>query len=139
MRKFFLDRVQEESVLSGQAFIYLHYADMIANGYQRDDALPVPDAGPAAQPGRRPVLLRELEADRQRPDDAGRGAVLHAPRTSRTASRSRTTICPTCLSPCQVNVGAMKQFVPYAKFLVRAYQVKHDPSRHLETLPTPQP
>ena len=48
-------------------------------------------------------------------------------------------ICPTCLSPCQVNVGAMKQFVPYAKFLVRAYQVKHDPSRHLETLPSPQP
>ena len=29
--------------------------------------------------------------------------------------------------PCQVNVGAMKQFVPYAKFLKRAYQVKHDP------------
>jgi len=28
--------------------------------------------------------------------------------------------------PCQVNVGAMKQFVPYAKFLVRAYRVKHD-------------
>ena len=48
-------------------------------------------------------------------------------------------VCPTCLSPCQVNVGAMKQFVPYAKFLMRAYQVKHDPARHLETLPTPQP
>ena len=51
----------------------------------------------------------------------------------------KDTICPTCLSPCQVNVGAMKQFVPYAKFLVRAYQVKHDPERHLETLPSPQP
>src|SRR4029434_10719104 len=35
MRKFFIDRVQEESVLSGQAFLYLHYADMIANGYKR--------------------------------------------------------------------------------------------------------
>ena len=35
MRKFFLDRVSEESVLSGQAFMYLHYADMIANGYHR--------------------------------------------------------------------------------------------------------
>ena len=35
MRNFFLDRVQEESVLSGQAFLYLHYADMIANGYHR--------------------------------------------------------------------------------------------------------
>jgi hypothetical protein len=29
----------------------------------------------------------------------------------------------------------MKQFVPYAKFLVRAYQVKHHPERHAETLP----
>ena len=29
----------------------------------------------------------------------------------------------------------MKQFVPYAKFLKRAYQVKRDPERHLETLP----
>jgi hypothetical protein len=44
-------------------------------------------------------------------------------------------VCPTCLSPCQVNVGAMKQFVPYAKFLKRAYQVKKDPQRHLETMP----
>ena len=35
MRQFFLERVQEESVLSGQAFMYLHYADMIANGYIR--------------------------------------------------------------------------------------------------------
>jgi hypothetical protein len=45
--------------------------------------------------------------------------------------------CPTCLSPCQVNVGAMKQVVPYVKFLRRAYRVKHDPSRHRETLPDP--
>ena len=44
-------------------------------------------------------------------------------------------VCTTCLSPCQVNVGAMKQLVPYAKFLVRAYQVKRDPGRHVETLP----
>jgi hypothetical protein len=47
------------------------------------------------------------------------------------------SVCPTCLSPCQVNVGAMKQVVPYVKFLRRAYQVKHDPSRHLETMPEP--
>ena len=35
MRQFFLDRVAEESILSGQSFMYLHYADMIANGYHR--------------------------------------------------------------------------------------------------------
>ena len=60
MRKFFLDRVQEESVLSGQAFMYLHYADMIANGYQRTMPCPFQTPGPAAQPERRPALLREL-------------------------------------------------------------------------------
>ena len=30
-----------------------------------------------------------------------------------------------------------KQFFPYAKFLKRAYQVKKDTSRPLETLPEP--
>src|SRR5438094_38010 len=48
----------------------------------------------------------------------------------------KSDVCPTCLSPCQVNVGAMKQVAPYAKFLLRASRVKRDPSRHLETLPT---
>jgi MoaA/NifB/PqqE/SkfB family radical SAM enzyme len=45
MRKFFLDRVSEESVLSGQAFMYLHYADMIANGYQRTMPCPFQSQG----------------------------------------------------------------------------------------------
>ena len=45
MREFFLERVQEESVLSGQAFLYLHYADMIANGYQRTMPCPFQTQG----------------------------------------------------------------------------------------------
>jgi hypothetical protein len=32
--------------------------------------------------------------------------------------------CPTCLSPCQMNVSAVKQVVPYVKFLVRASREK---------------
>ena len=32
--------------------------------------------------------------------------------------------CPTCLSPCQMNVAAVKQVVPYVKFLVRATNEK---------------
>src|SRR4029078_12329111 len=51
----------------------------------------------------------------------------------------KTSICPTCLSPCQVNVGAMKQVVPYARFLMRAYHVKHDSARAVKTVPSPQP
>jgi hypothetical protein len=51
----------------------------------------------------------------------------------------KNAVCPTCLSPCQVNVGAMKQFVPYARFLKRAYQVKRDPEKHLDSLPVGAP
>ena len=32
--------------------------------------------------------------------------------------------CPTCLSPCQMNVAAIKQVLPYARFLVRASMEK---------------
>ena len=36
----------------------------------------------------------------------------------------RDTQCPTCLSPCQMNVAAVKNVVPYVKFLVRASREK---------------
>ena len=35
MRQFFLDRVRKDSLLDGQNYVYMHYADMIANGYHR--------------------------------------------------------------------------------------------------------
>jgi len=35
--------------------------------------------------------------------------------------------CPTCLSPCQMNVAAIKQVVPYARFLVRASMERRRP------------
>jgi hypothetical protein len=37
--------------------------------------------------------------------------------------------CPTCLSPCQMNVAAVKQVVPYVKFLVRATNEKRKGAR----------
>jgi MoaA/NifB/PqqE/SkfB family radical SAM enzyme len=138
MRTFFLDRVQEESVLSGQAFLYLHYADMIANGYHRTMPCPFQSQG---------LLLNPYGDLHYCENSEPLGNVLTSPaediyfRAENLAHREKikNEVCPTCLSPCQVNVGAMKQFVPYAKFLVRAYQVKHDPGRHLATLPSTQP
>jgi sulfatase maturation enzyme AslB (radical SAM superfamily) len=135
MRKFFLDRVQEESVLSGQAFLYLHYADMIANGYQRTMPCPFRTQG---------LLLNPYGDLYYCENSQSIGNVLTTPaeelyfRAENLAHREhvKNTVCPTCLSPCQVNVGAMKQFVPYAKFLVRASQIKRDPAQHLKTLPT---
>ena len=121
-------------MLSGQAFIYLHYADMIANGYHRTMPCPFQSQG----------LLLNPNGDLFYCENSKRSATCATTRprscTSRrrtwhTGRRSRTSL-PTCLSPCQVNVGAMKQVVPYAKFLKRAYTVKRDPSKHRETLPT---
>ncbi len=138
MRKFFIDRVQEESVLSGQAFLYLHYADMIANGYKRTMPCPFRTQGLLLNPYGDLYYCENSESI---------GNVLETPAeqlyfaAENLAHREhvKNTVCPTCLSPCQVNVGAMKQFVPYAKFLVRAVQLKRDPSQHVQTLPQPQP
>ncbi|OFW22417.1 MAG: hypothetical protein A3H97_16755 [Acidobacteria bacterium RIFCSPLOWO2_02_FULL_65_29] len=135
MRSFFLDRVQEESVLSGQSFMYLHYADMIANGYIRTMPCPFQSQGLLLNPDGKLFYCENSKEI---------GNVLEEPaetlyfRAASLAHREdiKHKVCPTCLSPCQVNVGAMKQFVPYAKFLMRAYRVKRDPTRHLETLPT---
>src|SRR5213596_1300311 len=134
MRKFFLDRVQEESVLSGQAFLYLHYADMIANGYKRTMSCPFRTQG---------LLLNPYGDLYYCENSQSIGNVLTTPaaelyfKAENLAHREevKQNVCPTCLSPCQLNVGAMKQFVPYAKFLVRASQVKRNPAQHLKTLP----
>ena len=135
MRKFFLDRVQEESVLSGQAFMYLHYADMIANGYQRTMPCPFQSQGLLLNPN---GDLHYCENSQKLGNvlDASAESLYFKAENLAHRQHLKTEVCPTCLSPCQVNVGAMKQFVPYAKFLKRAYQVKRDPERHLDTLPT---
>jgi sulfatase maturation enzyme AslB (radical SAM superfamily) len=134
MRKFFLDRVQEESVLSGQAFMYLHYADMIANGYHRTMPCPFQRQGLLLNPN---GDLHYCENSQKLGNvlDASAESLYYDAENLKHRERIKTDICPTCLSPCQVNVGAMKQFIPYAKFLRRAYQVKRAPERHLETLP----
>jgi MoaA/NifB/PqqE/SkfB family radical SAM enzyme len=137
MRKFFLDRVQEESVLSGQAFMYLHYADMIANGYQRTMPCPFQSQGLLLNPNGDLHYCENSEKLGNVLDDAADALYFKAENLMH-RQHLKDKVCPTCLSPCQVNVGAMKQFVPYAKFLKRAYQVKKDPQRHLDTMPVPE-
>ena len=134
MRQFFLERVQEESVLSGQAFMYLHYADMIANGYKRTMPCPFRTQGLLLNP-EGTLFYCENSKPLGNVLDAGAEALYFKAEHLADRDTFEKTICANCLSPCQVNVGAMKQVVPYAKFLVRAYQVKRDPGRHLETLP----
>jgi MoaA/NifB/PqqE/SkfB family radical SAM enzyme len=134
MRRFFLDRVQEESVLSGQAFLYLHYADMIANGYHRTMPCPFQSQGLLLNPNGDLHYCENSEKLGNVLDDSAEALYFKAENLLH-RDHLKEKVCPTCLSPCQVNVGAMKQFVPYAKFLKRAYQVKRDPARHADTLP----
>ena len=136
MRKFFLDRVKEESVLSGQAFMYLHYADMIANGYHRTMPCPFQSQGLLLNPNGDLHYCENSQKIGNVLDESAETLYYKAENLLHREQIKNET-CPTCLSPCQVNVGAMKQFVPYAKFLRRAYQVKKDATRHLETLPEP--
>jgi MoaA/NifB/PqqE/SkfB family radical SAM enzyme len=138
MRQFFLARVEEESVLSGQAFMYLHYADMIANGYVRTMPCPFRSQGLLLNPD---GTLFYCENSQPLGNVLEAGAEQLYFKAENLADRAtfEETICKNCLSPCQVNVGAMKQFFPYAKFLMRAYRLKRDPSQHLATLPPPSP
>jgi MoaA/NifB/PqqE/SkfB family radical SAM enzyme len=133
MRQFFLDRVQEESVLSGQAFMYLHYADMIANGYHRTMPCPFQSQGLLLNPNGDLHYCENSEKIGNVLDDSADALYFKAENLLH-RQHLKDNVCPTCLSPCQVNVGAMKQFVPYAKFLRRAYQVKRDPAKHEATL-----
>jgi len=135
MRKFFLDRVREESVLSGQSFMYLHYADMIANGYHRTMPCPFQSQGLLLNPNG-DLFYCENSQPLGNVRDAAAETLYFAEANLAHREELLEKVCGTCLSPCQVNVGAMKQVVPYAKFLKRVYTVKHDPSKHLETLPT---
>ncbi len=134
MRQFFLERVQEESVLSGQAFMYLHYADMISNGYKRTMPCPFRSQGLLLNPNGDLFYCENSDLLGNVLDQSADEIYFKAENLAHRAG-FEDGICKNCLSPCQVNVGAMKQFVPYAKFLVRAYRVKHNPERHLETLP----
>ena len=136
MKKFFLDRVAEESVLSGQAFMYLHYADMIANGYQRTMPCPFQRQGLLLNPNGDLFYCENSKKLGNVLETNVKDIYFNASNIEHREELKRN-VCTTCLSPCQVNVGAMKQVVPYVKFLRRAYKVKHDPSRHLATLPAP--
>ena len=136
MKKFFLDRVAEESVLSGQSFMYLHYADMIANGYHRTMPCPFQRQGLLLNPNGDLFYCENSKKLGNVLDTKVEDIYFDAANVKHREEMKHDT-CTTCLSPCQVNVGAMKQVVPYVKFLRRAYRVKHDPARHLATLPEP--
>jgi MoaA/NifB/PqqE/SkfB family radical SAM enzyme len=123
LRKFFLERVRMDSLMDGQSYIHMHYADMIGNGYHREAPCPFQTQGIMLNPDgglffceNSEVVGNVLTED---PEE------LYFRITSQThRDWVRDTQCPTCLSPCQMNVAAVKNVVPYVKFLVRASREK---------------
>jgi sulfatase maturation enzyme AslB (radical SAM superfamily) len=119
MRQFFLDRVRMDPLLDGQNYIYLHYADMIANGYHRLSPCPFQTQGIMLNPDgglffceNSDVIGNALTEDAE--------ALYFKAGSQAHRDWVRDHKCPTCLSPCQMNVAAVKQVTPYVKFLVRA-------------------
>jgi sulfatase maturation enzyme AslB (radical SAM superfamily) len=123
MRQFFLDRIRMDSVLDGQNLVYMHYADMIANGYHRLAPCPFQTQGVMLNPDgglffceNSEVMGNVRDTD---PEEIYFSAASQAHR-----DMIRHDKCPTCLSPCQMNVAAIKQIGPYAQFVVRAAREK---------------
>jgi sulfatase maturation enzyme AslB (radical SAM superfamily) len=135
MRKFFMDRVRQDPLLDGQNYIYMHYADMIANGYHRTAPCPFQTQGIMLNPNGDLFFCENSEivgnVTQEDPEQ------IYFRETSQAHRRHiRDDKCPTCLSPCQMNVAAIKQVVPYARFLVRASMEKR---RTGDEMPLPTP
>ena len=123
MRQFFLDRVRLDPLLDGQNYVYMHYADMIANGYHRLAPCPFQTQGVMLNPDGGFFFCENSEVvGNVRDEDAETIYFRAASQEHRDWIKQEK--CPTCLSPCQMNVAAIKQVVPYAKFLLRASREK---------------
>jgi MoaA/NifB/PqqE/SkfB family radical SAM enzyme len=123
MRDFFLERVRMDPLLDGQNYIYMHYADMIANGYHRLAPCPFQTQGIMLNPDGGLFFCENSDVvGNVLTEDAETLYFREASQKHREWIRDQK--CPGCLSPCQMNVSAVKQVVPYVKFLVRASREK---------------
>jgi sulfatase maturation enzyme AslB (radical SAM superfamily) len=134
MRQFFLDRVRRDSLMDGQNYVYMHYADMIANGYHRLAPCPFQTQGIMLNPNGDLFFCENSKVvGNVVQDDAE--AIYFRAASQQHREEIRTQSCPTCLSPCQMNVSAVKQVVPYVKFLVRASGEKRKSRRSVRVGP----
>ena len=136
MRRFFLDRVRQDPLLDGQNYIYMHYADMIGNGYQRTAPCPFQTQGIMLNPNGDLFFCENSEiVGNVMKEDPEEIYFREASQAHRRHIRDEK--CPTCLSPCQMNVAAIKQVVPYARFLVRASMEKRRTGHGVPLPPAP--
>ncbi len=123
LRKFFMERVRMDPMMDGQNYIHMHYADMIGNGYHREAPCPFQTQGIMLNPDGGLFFCENSEViGNVLTEDAE--ALYFKATSQKHRDWVKETQCPTCLSPCQMNVAAVKQVVPYVKFLVRATREK---------------
>lgn len=137
MRQFFLDRVRLDPLLDGQNYIYMHYADMIANGYHRLAPCPFQSQGIMLNPNGDLFFCENSEVVGNVLQRSAEAIYFDAASQEHRES-IKNDKCPTCLSPCQMNVSAVKQVVPYVKFLARAAREKTRRPASLEPVPLPK-
>jgi MoaA/NifB/PqqE/SkfB family radical SAM enzyme len=123
MRAFFMERVRMDPLFDGQNYIYLHYADMISNGYHRMAPCPFQSQGVMLNPNGDLFFCENSDVvGNVRQESAADIYFRAASQAHRDLIRDEK--CPTCLSPCQMNVSAVKQVMPYVRFLYRASREK---------------
>ena len=135
MREFFLNRVRIDPLLDGQNYVYLHYADMIANGYHRLAPCPFQTQGIMVNPDGGLFFCENSEVVGNVRDDDPEAIYFRAASLEQ-REYIKNEKCPTCSSPCQMNVSAIKQVGPYARFLVRASREKRKHRKLVASRPT---
>lgn len=123
LRQFFLERVRMDPLMDGQNYIHMHYADMIGNGYHREAPCPFQNQGIMLNPDGGLYFCENSDILGNVVTDDAEELYFRAS-SQKHRDWVRDEQCPTCLSPCQMNVAAVKQVVPYVKFLVRASREK---------------
>jgi len=123
MRAFFMERVRMDPLFDGQNYIYLHYADMISNGYHRMAPCPFQSQGVMLNPNGDLFFCENSDVVGNVREESAADIYFRAASQAHRDS-IRDEKCPTCLSPCQMNVSAVKQVVPYVRFLYRASREK---------------
>jgi MoaA/NifB/PqqE/SkfB family radical SAM enzyme len=135
MRAFFMERVRMDPLFDGQNYIYLHYADMIANGYHRLAPCPFQSQGVMLNPNGDLFFCENSDVVGNVREESA-SDIYFRPSSQAHRASIRDEKCPTCLSPCQMNVSAVKQVVPYVRFLYRASREKR---KYVRLHPADQP
>ena len=112
----------------------MHYAEMIANGYHRLAPCPFQTQGIMVNPDGGLFFCENSDVVGNVRDEDPETIYF---RTASQQHRQHITNekYPTCLSPCQMNVSAIKQIGPCARFLVRAAREKRQHRRLVASQP----